>query len=171
MSEFDDNKKMGKAMMWIAWGLFFVLMFWFFQGVLQKQHNPNQQPQMNLTQDGRSEVTLERNRFGHYLTNGSINGSDVVFLLDTGATNVSIPASLADNLNLPIMGYHYVQTANGSVQVQQTEIAELSIGNIILYNVAANINPGMKTNEILLGMSALKQLDFSQSGKYLTLTQ
>ncbi|QBY04843.1 TIGR02281 family clan AA aspartic protease [Thalassotalea sp. HSM 43] len=171
MSETDHSKKMGKTMMWIAWGLFFALMIWFFQGALDKQHNPNQRPQLNLTQDGKNEVTLKRNRYGHYLSPGNINGSEVLFLLDTGATNVSIPANVAQDLNLPVLGTHYVQTANGSVKVQRTEIEQLSIGNIILYNVAANINPGMDTAEILLGMSALKQLEFKQSGQYLTLTE
>ncbi|WP_371188172.1 TIGR02281 family clan AA aspartic protease [Thalassotalea maritima] len=171
MNDIDQSKKIGKTMMWIAWLLFFILAFMFFQNTLEKQANPNQRPELALTEDGRSQVILERNRMGHYVASGSINANDVVFLLDTGATNVSIPAVVARNLNLPILGSHYVNTANGSVKVQRTEIEQLSIGNIVLYNVAANINPGMQSNEILLGMSALKQLEFSQSGKYLTLTQ
>jgi aspartyl protease family protein len=64
-----------------------------------------------------------------------------------------------------------VQTANGRVKVYSTVLEQLSIGNIFLYNVAANINPAMKSNEILLGMSALKRVDFSQTGKQLILRE
>ncbi|WNC72991.1 retropepsin-like aspartic protease [Thalassotalea psychrophila] len=171
MHKTDDTVKMGKGMMWIAWIIFFALLVWAFQGFLDKQQNPNAVPQVGLTSDGLAEVTLKRNKYGHYVSAGTINNEGVVFLLDTGATNVSIPAKLADKLNLPNLGNHYVQTANGRVKVYQTQIDQLSIGNIILYNVAANINPGMNTNEILLGMSALKQVEFRQSGQYLYLTE
>ncbi len=171
MNEVDPNKKIAKIMVWISWLLFLVLLVWLFQGVLDKQWNPNQVPQISLNSQGLAEVTLERNRHGHYVTMGSINNKDVVFLLDTGATNVSIPARIADKLNLPVEGSHYVQTANGQVKVVKTTIDQLSIGNIILYNVAANINPGMNADEILLGMSALKQVEFRQSGKFLHLTE
>jgi len=41
------------------------------------------------------EVVLKRNRYGHYVANGSINGSQVEFLLDTGATAVAVPAATA----------------------------------------------------------------------------
>jgi len=64
-----------------------------------------------------------------------------------------------------------VQTANGMVTVYKTEIEQLSIGNIFLYNVAAHINPAMKSDAILLGMSALKKVEFSQKGKLLTLRE
>jgi aspartyl protease family protein len=93
----------------------------------------------------------------------------VVFLLDTGATNVSVPLHLANSLNL-VGGVTYpVQTANGIVQVTQTTIAQLSIGDIQLYNVQANINPADQSDEILLGMSALRQLEFTQKGEWLIL--
>jgi aspartyl protease family protein len=53
--------------------------------------------------------------------------------------------------------------------VAQTNIQRLSIGDIQLDNVRANLNPGFKANEILLGMSALKQLEFTQKGEWLVL--
>ena len=53
--------------------------------------------------------------------------------------------------------------------MNQTEINKLSIGQITLYNVDANINPGMQSGHVLLGMSALKQLEFTQRGNTLIL--
>lgn len=167
MQEVDPNKKIAKVMVWMAWAMFLLLLVLFFQDILDDQNNPNQVPSVGITSDGLATVTLERNRFGHYVSIGSINNEKVTFLLDTGATNVSIPAHIADKLQLQSTGSHIAQTANGNVRVFKTTIDRLSIGNIILYNVAANINPGMDSNEILLGMSALKQVEFRQSGKYL----
>ncbi len=171
MAEKDPTQGITRIMTWIAWLLFIGFLVWFFQGTLDKQLNPNQKPDYALNSQGQAEVTLIRNKFGHYVTAGTINKETVTFLLDTGATNVSVPIHIAQGLNLPRLGSHYAQTANGTIKVYKTVLDELSIGPIILYNVAASINPGMESDEILLGMSALKQLEFRQSGKYLYLTE
>ena len=171
MTEDDSTNKIGKAFVWLAWIMALVLLMFVFQGVLDEQYNPNSRPQVSLTSAGQAEVVLEQNRHGHYVTQGSINEKPVIFLLDTGATQVSIPAHIADELQLESFGSYPVQTANGNVTVYRTQIDQLSIGNIFLYNVAAHINPGMKSDSILLGMSALKKVEFSQTGKQLTLRE
>jgi aspartyl protease family protein len=147
----------------------FALLVFIFQDVLEYQWNPNTQPVNAINADGQVEVRLLQNKQGHYLTTGTINETEVTFLLDTGATNVSIPLHIANALGLQRYGAGIAQTANGPVKVYQTKLEQLSIGAIYLYDVDASINPGFKANEILLGMSALKQVEFSQSGKQLTL--
>jgi aspartyl protease family protein len=160
-----------KYFVWIAWFIAFALLVFVFQEVLEHQWNPNTQPKSTLNSNGKAEVRLNQNKQGHYLTTGTINGNEVTFLLDTGATNVSIPLAIANRLGLEKYGAHIAQTANGPVKVYQTVLNRLSIGDIYLFNVDASINPGMRSNEILLGMSALKQVEFSQSGKQLTLRE
>ncbi len=171
MTEDDPTNKIGKTFVWLAWIIAIALLMFVFQGVLDEQYNPNSQPQISLNSSGQAEVVLMQNRQGHYVTQGSINESSVTFLLDTGATQVSIPAHIADELQLESFGSYPVQTANGTVTVYRTQIDQLSIGNIFLYNVAAHINPAMKSDAILLGMSALKKIEFSQTGKQLTLRE
>ena len=171
MTEDDSTNKIGKVFVWFAWIIALALLVFLFQGALDEQYNPNTRPEMRLTESGKAEVILAQNRQGHYIARGTINDIPVTFLLDTGATQVSIPAHIADKLGLEGTGSYPVQTANGRVTVYQTDIAQLSLGNIFLYNVAAHINPGMKADEILLGMSALKQLDFHQTGKQLILRE
>jgi aspartyl protease family protein len=171
MTNLDPTKKLAKIFTWLAWIIALALLMFLFQDVLDKQYNPNTQPEVRLSADGQAEVILAQNKQGHYLTRGTINGSAVTFLLDTGATQVSIPAHIAEQLNLETKGNYRVQTANGSVTVYKTEIGQLSLGNIFLYNVAAHINPAMKSDQILLGMSALKQVDFYQTGKQLILRE
>ncbi len=171
MTEYDATNKIGKYFVWIAWLIALILLFFVFQKMLDEQWNPNSQPNAYLNENGKAEVHLQQNRQGHYLTKGAINEQTVTFLLDTGATHVSIPAHIADRLNLPNQGTYRVETANGAINVYQTTIEQLSIGNIFLYNVAANINPSMQSSEILLGMSALKRVEFRQTGKKLIISE
>nr|WP_136251154.1 TIGR02281 family clan AA aspartic protease [Ningiella ruwaisensis] len=159
---------MGVWMLVAAWIIVFGLLIAYFSGMLDKQYNPNQSPQSKVSQQG-VEVILKRNRQGHYVTSGLINGKEVTFLLDTGATSVSIGAHLRDYLGLQPGQRFQALTANGPVTVAYTNINELQIGDIRLLNVDANLNPGLRSDEILLGMSALKHLEWSQRGDTLTI--
>jgi len=161
---------MGQGMMVLALILGMVLLTQFFSGVVEQKRNPNQDP-VSMVNASYVEVQLERNRQGHYLSIGEINGEEVEFLLDTGATDVVIPAALAEELGLRRGRASRAMTANGTVTVYNTNLAELSIGDLTLYNVKASINPGMRSGGILLGMSALKKVEFSQRGDILTLRQ
>lgn len=169
------GKNIGKAFIWIAWILAIGVLVFIFQETLERQWNPNKNPDVFLSNTGRAEVHLQQNRQGHYIVQGKINDQAVTFLLDTGATQVSIPAHIAQQLDLQAKqgsnNRHRVNTANGTITVYQTTLDQLSIGNIFLYNVAAHINPAMKSDEILLGMSALKRVEFSQTGKRLILRE
>ncbi|AWL12905.1 hypothetical protein HMF8227_02453 [Saliniradius amylolyticus] len=165
----SDTRSMGRWMAVLAWIALLGLLTLWFNEELTEQFNPNQQP-LSQTQNGRQEVRLKQNRQGHYVASGLINGSPVTFLLDTGATHVSIPAHLGERLNLQPGARSRVMTANGSITVAQTRIDRLQLGDISLYDVRANLNPGMGGEAILLGMSALKQVDFRQSGEWLYLT-
>jgi aspartyl protease family protein len=172
MNEPENNttssKGIGRGMVIAAWVLLLVLLTLFFNDRLDQQRNPNQQLASTMT-DGIPEVRLQRNRFGHYVATGSINGHPVEFMLDTGATDVSIPEGIADRLGLQrgqTTSYH---TANGTITAWQTIADEIQLGPLRLGPVRASINPHDHSNAVLLGMSFLKQLDFSQQGNTLTL--
>ena len=157
-------------MLIIFWLLVLGLLTYTFSNWEEKQYNPNQ----GLTgeqYDGVRQLALERNRYQHYVASGLINSIPVTFMLDTGATAVVVPAGLADKLQLKAGRPHIANTANGQVQVYATRIESLQLGPILLQDINASINPGMDGEEILLGMSALKQIEFSQKGKMLTLRQ
>ncbi|GAA6186262.1 MULTISPECIES: retropepsin-like aspartic protease family protein [Alteromonadaceae] len=164
----ENSTKIGKWMFFAFWIVGLLLLSLFFGDRLEKQKNPNQNPQSQLN-NGAAEVKLKRNRMGHYVASGLINGQPVTFLLDTGATNVSVPAHLANELGLVGGARYSVSTANGNVTVAQTNIQQLDLGSIRINDVRASINPGMLSDEILLGMSVLKQLEFTQRGDWLIL--
>lgn len=162
--------RLGRAMVYAAWLLVLGLLTLFFNDRVERQRNPNRI--LTSTQSANAvEVTLERNRYGHYNATGAINGQPVEFMLDTGATLVSVPAGLADRLGLKRGAPGVSETANGRVTTYATRLAHLTLGGIELDDVRASINPGMQGEEILLGMSVLKHLEFTQRGDTLTLRQ
>ncbi len=170
--EHDSNphKGISTGMMALAWLVFLVLVGFYFQEVLEERRNPNQQ--LQTRQSGNAlEVVLERNRSGHYVTSGEINGQPVVFMLDTGATGVAIPSRVARRLGLSLGQRFATQTANGIGTGYATRLDSVRVGEIELRNVSAGVTPGLVTDEILLGMSFLKHIEFTQRGDKLILRQ
>jgi aspartyl protease family protein len=156
----------------LAWVLALGLLVSFFDKILDQQYNPNQEA-MSTIAAGVNEVVLKRNRYGHYVADGRINGEPVVFLLDTGATDVALSMRLANRLGLERGASMTSQTANGLVNSWRTRLDTVSLGNIRLHDVRASILPdmGFDDQEVLLGMSFLKRLEMIQRGDSLTLRQ
>jgi len=154
----------------IAWAALLYLATRFFGHLEQSRENPNPVVASEHGQ-GFIEVRLAGNGQGHFIASGMINGTPVQFMIDTGATDVAIGKSLAETLKLPY-GYPItVSTANGQAQGYRTRLASLQLGDIVLKDVRAVAIPDMDGDQVLLGMSALKQLDFSQRGGTLLLRQ
>ncbi|RLQ22790.1 TIGR02281 family clan AA aspartic protease [Seongchinamella sediminis] len=166
-----EQKRMGLGMMIMAWVVLLGLGVLFFGDVLERQFNPNQQLETRYSTEGIREVVLQRNRFGHYVTTGSINGKPVTFMLDTGATGVAIPEAVARRLQIPRGRPYRTQTANGVSTSYAATLDSVAVGDIELRNVQAGIAPGLAMDEILLGMSFLKHIEFSQRGDSLILRQ
>ena len=165
-----SQRKLGTGMMILAWIAGLLLAAFWFSGVEERQRNPNQNPESSRL-DSAVEVRLEANRQGHYLVNGRINSSAVTLLVDTGASFVAVPAGLAEELGLERGRQFMVDTANGTAEGYATRLNSLQIGDIRLHDVEAGIVPGMGGDEVLLGMSALRQLDFRSQGGDLLLRQ
>lgn len=171
-TEASDNstKGMGYRMIIAMWIIIFIMLTWFFSKVLDQQVNPNSSVATEYNNFSR-EVVLQRNRFGHYVTSGRINGLDVEFMLDTGATGVVVPSSLAKQLQIKKGMPVHVQTANGTVKAYEVILDRVAIGEISLNNVKAILNPSDQSDMILLGMSFLKHIEFTQRGDQLILRQ
>ncbi len=166
-----NTRRMGKVMAAIAWIIILVLMTAYFSDFLQDQQNPNRNLVSGVDGNGSGEVVLQRNRAGHYITPGLINGKPVSFLLDTGATGVAVSEKLATLLDLSPGQAVMTETANGRVKSYLTRLDSVSVGDIVQYDVRATIAPGLTSQEVLLGMSFLKHLEIIQRGDTLTLRE
>lgn len=154
---------LGKGMLIAAWVLVLGLLTWAFSGGFSSR-DP-----VSSREAGRVTVVLQRDRSGHYLARGEINGQPVQFLLDTGATWVSIPQKVADRLGLKRGPRFSVETAGGTMTSYATRLERVRLGEIELENIGAGINPHVEDEEVLLGMSFLRDLEFTQRGDQLIL--
>jgi aspartyl protease family protein len=92
-------------------------------------------------------------------------------MLDTGATGVAVPAPVAERLGLARGQRYRAQTANGVAVGYATRLDSVSVGEIELRDVQAGITPGLQMDQVLLGMSFLKHIEFTQRGDRLILRQ
>jgi len=155
-------------MIFLAWIGAAALLSWLFANELERRENPNQTVETSRLDDA-VEVRLTRNRMGHYVATGRINGERVRFILDTGATHVAVGQDLADELGLQRGPAGYTKTANGTIVTYRTVLERVQLGGIEISDVTATINPRMPGGDVLLGMSFLKQLEMIQRGEKLIL--
>ncbi|HEY0666212.1 MAG TPA: retropepsin-like aspartic protease [Gallionella sp.] len=97
---------------------------------------------------------------GHYFLDGTINGKPLTFLVDTGATAVSLPREIAYLAGMSCEENLRINTANGSASVCLSAIATLKLGPFTLKNVPATIVPNL--DQPLLGMNVLQQFKIEQ---------
>ncbi|MDH5785746.1 MAG: TIGR02281 family clan AA aspartic protease [Chromatiales bacterium] len=170
-TEQSETHRMGRGMMIAAWAIGLGLLSLLFGGVLDDRRNPNQQIETSQGMDGVREIRLQRNRYGHYHASGTINGEPVEFMLDTGASDVSIPDRVARRVGLERGAQQHYSTANGTIIAYTTMLERVGLGGLELRHIRGSINPHMEGETILLGMSVLKQLEFTQRGDTLIIRQ
>lgn len=118
------------------------------------------------------EVTLVSDVRGHFSTIGSINGSSVRFLVDTGASLVSMgPAiAVAAGIDYRKGEQGMASTANGVVPVWRVKIRRLTLGDIQLEEVDGVVMQ-LEMPAVLLGMSVLNRMEMRREGSTMVLRQ
>ena len=166
----DFISRAGTTMTVVAWIIFLVILFAGFDYLISQRINPNQS--IVTTVNGyQKEIVLQRNSYGHYVSSGTINGHRVTFLLDTGASDIAIPESVANRIELSKGQTVVVKTANGNAKAYRTRLDSVAIGEIKLYDLNPTILPNITGDEILLGMNFLKHFEIIQKGRSLTIRQ
>lgn len=165
-----SDRRIGVGMTLAAWALFLLLLTWFASGYLERLNNPNVQVVSRVDPGGNPEVLLQQNRAGHYVATGAIDDVPVVFLVDTGATDVAVSQQVAERIGLEKGFRVTVNTANGISYGWNTILDKVTLGNIEMTAVPATIMPGLG-QEALLGMSFLKRLTLIQRGEELLIRQ
>ena len=125
-----------------------------------------------FAQSERQQVSIPRGEGGHFLVAGSINGQTVSFMVDTGATSVSMSSVQARRLGIdyalsgtPVRA----ATASSAVDGYQVTLARVKVGDIELSNVQALVLEGRFPLEVLLGMSWLSRVRMDEQDNLLLL--
>jgi aspartyl protease family protein len=117
---------------------------------------------------GAAEITIAADRNGHFYLDGSIDGMPLRFMVDTGATYVSVSTEFARRAGLPAGVIGYFNTANGSVQGQVVKGRAVRAGPFEVSGLSVAVMPA-GGEEGLLGQNFLRRFDVSQSGGELRL--
>ena len=149
----------------LIWLVIMAAVAWLFYGYLEGEANPNRVPHVT----GSGEVVLKRNRAGHFVAGGAINGKPVTFLVDTGATQISVPRQLAEELGLERGAPVEIMTAAGPSRGYATRLASVELASLRLQDARAIVAEAMHPDTVLLGMNFLRHLEITQRGDELIL--
>jgi aspartyl protease family protein len=107
---------------------------------------------------------------GHFWVDAKVNGKDVKFLVDSGATMTTIDRQTAGAAGLPVTGRRdqFVRTGNGVIRVSSSRASEIQVGGIIRRDVGVQIADNDDLN--VLGMNYLSSLSrWGVEGRWLVL--
>ena len=120
--------------------------------------------------DGSGKIIMTADGQGHFYTTGTINGTSVRFLIDTGATMISLGMSDARRVGVDFNRGEKTMTttANGQAVVSKVQLDTVRIGDVTLHNVGALIHQ-TDMPIALLGMSFLNRMEMQRDGSTMTL--
>jgi aspartyl protease family protein len=119
---------------------------------------------------GGQKIVLQADGGGHFMTLGSINGGTVRFMVDTGATAVSLSAADADRIGLRYRNGRQIliQTANGTIKGYLMTLDRVRIGDVEIGGVQATVAE-RDMPFVLLGNSFLSRFQMKRENDTLTL--
>jgi len=120
---------------------------------------------------GAQSVVLSASGGGHFVTTGQINGQSVQFMVDTGASFITLGGTDAKRLNINYANGQRIamSTANGVVPAYRVKLDEVRIGSVLLNNVDGVVHPDTAMPVVLLGMSFLNRMEMKRDGETMTL--
>lgn len=104
-------------------------------------------------------ITLTRSRDGHFYADVIVNGVNVNFLVDTGATNIALSKDDARRIGIDMFYLDFsmrATTASGTIKVAPTKLRSIILGETQNYDFPAFVLDGAASKS-LLGMSYLSQ--------------
>jgi len=112
--------------------------------------------------DGRQEISIPESRDGHYYLDGMVNGVPLTFMIDTGATYVSVSEQFARSARLPPGVAGYFSTANGSVEGKIVKDQDVAAEGFRISGLSVAVTP-LGGKKGLLGQNFLRRFEVSQS--------
>ena len=118
------------------------------------------QPDKAAGNAGGSILVLRQQANGHYFMDGTINGKALTFVIDTGASVVSLPREMAMRAQIYCRDNILMQTANGAASACTAMIPKLEFGPFRIENAPAVIAPNL--SQPLFGMNVLSHFKIEQ---------
>lgn len=119
-------------------------------------------PVVRSRASGSYEIVVPVARDGHYYLEGAVNGETVTFLVDTGASYVSIGSDVAARANLPAGVAGFFTTANGSVEGRIVRSQTVAADIFEVSGITVAVMP-TRSEFGLLGQNFLRYFTVSQS--------
>lgn len=143
-----------------------------YRGVSKKYTMGHSSGSISFVKPKRASFTITADSRGMYYTQGSVNGHPMDFIVDTGATMVSLNKHHAQMLGInPEKDGKEINvlTASQKVKGYKVRLKSVNLGSIRLRDVDATIIMGDQPAVVLLGMSFLKHLKITNSGNMMRL--
>ena len=117
-------------------------------------------------------IVLHAGTNGHFRPQGQINGKTVTFMVDTGASVVSLSVAEAEAIGIKYTNGDRVllNTANGQTIGWKIQLSSVRLGSVDIYNVDALVTPAPMPY-VLLGNSYLTRFQMTRTNDQLVLEQ
>lgn len=141
----------------------------------QSSKTMNAYAAMPEASSGARRVSLRSDKSGHFRAEARVDGRDLDFLVDTGATVIALTQKDAERIGIrPFLSDYTtsVNTANGPAKAARARISRIDIGGVVVRDVDALVMPEGALQQNLLGMAYLSKLKrFEYSSGNLVLEQ
>lgn len=114
------------------------------------------------------QLKLKQNASGHYLTEGNVDGRPLIFVVDTGASHVSLPEKDAHDAQIYCDKTININTANGKSSSCTAKAKKLQFGSFAVENIDVVIAPNL--TQPLLGMNVLQLFKIEQDKGEMTIS-
>lgn len=169
-STFSRKNLTSKAASPTKTGLIPMMIFWFaVMGLLYVLMTHYLKPkQAQVLANG--DLVINRSQDGHFYTAGIINGKEVKFMVDTGASLVSVSEKFAQEAFILGGMPTTFKTANGDRPGRVVEGVGVSVGPVNVTNVKVGVGLSLgNEDEALLGQSFLSKFDISMNKNQMVL--
>jgi aspartyl protease family protein len=152
----SHNQSVGKSLqMALVWGMIFMgcMAIYGLWGDISRDYGRKSLP--ITQQDG--AIALPRASDGHYYVTANVNGTEIEFLVDTGASDIVLSRLDAARIGFDLDRLAFLgsaRTANGVVPIAYGRLKTIRLGNHLDQAVSVSINGG-EMDKSLLGMSYL----------------
>ena len=152
----SHRQSVGKSLqMALVWGMIFMgcMAIYGLWGDISRDYGRKSLP--ITQQDG--AIALPRASDGHYYVTANVNGTEIEFLVDTGASDIVLSRLDAARIGFDLDRLAFLgsaRTANGVVPIAYGRLKTIRLGNHLDQAVSVSINGG-EMDKSLLGMSYL----------------